>query len=420
MLKLPLVLLYTAMTFLAWGVYGILLNYGQKGMGGAFLKPFVGVGFAYFVIAVLGAGAMLGGTKEKGHWSFSGTILSLIAGSVGALGALGVILALAFGGEPVYVMPLVFGGAPVVNTLFTSWLGKTFNKITPLFVIGMILVGIGMVGVLSKKPHPPKPSNEPSKVARLSNFPSSETISFATLDAAETAKDESLPSGDKPSTSSPTKSTNYLYVVLSIIMAIVCWGSYGPVLHLGQMKMGGSRLRPFCCVGLAYFLIAVLVPLAILSIDRAGSTWTLSGMLWSIAAGTAGAIGAIGIILAFNYGGKPIFVMPLVFGFAPVVNTLTTLWISNQLHKIDPLFAASLATVIAGAVMVLVFAPKAKHGPPAKTDTTPAESSAIAPIPIVEPSTSTLPSASATSEATSSPSHSDSTTPTPPSDSKPS
>ncbi len=49
-------------------------------------------------------------------------------------------------------------------------------------------------------------------------------------------------------------------------MAAFCWGVYGPVLHKGQMAMQGSRLRPFICVGLAYFLIAVLVPLALLGL----------------------------------------------------------------------------------------------------------------------------------------------------------
>ena len=33
---------------------------------------------------------------------------------------------------------------------------------------------------------------------------------------------------------------------------------------MGQMQMGGSRLRPFCCVGIAYFVIAVAVPSMIL------------------------------------------------------------------------------------------------------------------------------------------------------------
>ncbi len=86
-----------------------------------------------------------------------------IGGIGGALGALGVILALAFGGLPNYVMPMVFGGAPVVNTLVTSWLGKTFNKITPLFVIGMVLVGVGMMGVLVKKPALPNRWREASR-----------------------------------------------------------------------------------------------------------------------------------------------------------------------------------------------------------------------------------------------------------------
>ena len=88
------------------------------------------------------------------------------------------------------------------------------------------------------------------------------------------------------------------------------------------MKMGGSRLRPFCCVGIAYFVIAVAVPVMILmaSPNDVILEWKeiVPGMMWSILAGSAGAMGALGIIMAFNYGGKPIFVMPLVFGFAPV------------------------------------------------------------------------------------------------------
>ena len=399
MLKLPFVLLYTAMTFLAWGVYGILLHYGQEKMGHSYLKPFVGVGIAYFLIAVLGAGAMLGSGKEKGYWSFTGTLLSLFAGSVGALGALGVILALAFGGSPIYVMPLVFGGAPVVNTLVTSWLGKTFNKITPLFVIGMVLVGVGMAGVLAYKPKPKK-APDISATTRVDQSQPVVMKFYAALDSGTKSaeKSDATKSGTKVS---EEKRGGVVSIVLSILMAIVCWGSYGPVLHLGQMKMGGSRLRPFCCVGLAYFAIAVAAPLTLLSIDQ--GEWNFEGMLWSIAAGTAGAIGALGIILAFNSGGKPVFVMPLVFGFAPVVNTLTTMWLQSQLDKIDPVFAASLATVICGAVMVLIFAPKAKHGPVAK----PEETHPIPPpsIPLPEPPPPTTPVvdiSSSTSDASSS------------------
>jgi hypothetical protein len=62
-------------------------------------------------------------------------------------------------------------------------------------------------------------------------------------------------------------------------------------------------------------------------------------------------VGALGIILAFNYGGKPVFVMPLVFGGAPVV---TTMWSRH----FGAGFLAGLMVVIAGAVIVLVTAPK--------------------------------------------------------------
>ncbi len=53
-------------------------------------------------------------------------------------------------------------------------------------------------------------------------------------------------------------------------------GAYGPMLHQGQARMGGSRLRPFTCVGIAYFLIAIAAPLAVIS-ARASDTGQWSG-----------------------------------------------------------------------------------------------------------------------------------------------
>lgn len=87
-------------------------------------------------------------------------------------------------------------------------------------------------------------------------------------------------------------------------------------------------------------------------------------MWWSLGAGTLGAIGALGIIYAFNFGGKPIFVMPLVFGFAPVINTLFETTTKGMLSEIKPLFYPSLALVIFGAMMVLIFAPKSTPAKP--------------------------------------------------------
>ena len=361
MTKLPFVLLFTAMTALFWGVYGILLHQGTEQLGHSSLRAFIGVGIAYFLIAVLVPLGLLSRKPEKGYWSMGGTMLSLFAGTVGALGALGVILAVAFKGQPIYVMPIVFGAAPVVNTLVTSWLNKSFSQIKPLFIFGLVLVAIGAIGVLR---------NKPAK--------------------AVVAKTEVTATNEKKTDHIET-AANPLAIGASICLAVVCWGAYGPFLHMGQMKMGGSRLRPFCCVGIAYFVIAVAVPGMILMANPDNVSLEFSqissGMLWSILAGGAGALGALGIIMAFNYGGKPIFVMPLVFGFAPVINTLTSMVIGGSLDKISNLFIGSLLLGIGGAVTVLVFAPKAKpHGAPAAE-----------PKPVSLPSTT--PSDSPTSDA---------------------
>ena len=166
-------------------------------------------------------------------------------------------------------------------------------------------------------------------------------------------------------------------IPLSIALTALCWGCYGPVLHKGQMKMSGSRLRPFLCVGLAYFAIAVVVPFILVPIFPEPGEWKPAGTVWSLAGGAAGAVGALGIIMAFTFGGKPIFVMPLVFGCAPVVNTAVTIWHEGTAAFVTTGFYVSLLLVVAGAVTVLVFAPKAGHKPPgdAKSATPSAEKS---------------------------------------------
>jgi hypothetical protein len=164
MSKLPFVLLFTAMTAFFWGIYGIVLHKGTslmelkektfQGEFGVSLRAFVGVGLAYFLIAVLVPVALLNRKRETGFWSVSGTVMSLFAGTVGALGALGVTLALAFKAQAIFVMPIVFGGAPVVNTLLTSYLNKSFKQIKPMFLVGMAMVALGMIGVFLNKPQP--------------------------------------------------------------------------------------------------------------------------------------------------------------------------------------------------------------------------------------------------------------------------
>ncbi len=349
------VLPFVFLTVLCWGNYGPLMHEGQHDMAGSSLRPFICVGFAYFLIAVIVPLLTLQARGEQGKWTLSGAFWSLSAGVVGALGALGVILAFKFKGRPVYVMPLVFGCAPVVNTFVTMLMSRTLKEAKPIFYLGVLLVAGGAAGVLYFKPRkPPIDSGHPPAEAAAAT---TSTGTAATQPATSAATTQAAPLTPR----------DQLNIGLAIAVAALSWGAYGPVLHKGQMKMAGSRLRPFLCVGLAYFAMAVVAPLLLLPLLNDAGEWmpggSVSGILWSLGGGAAGAIGALGIIMAFNFGGKPIFVMPLVFGCAPVVNTFTTILAEQTSAYIQPPFIVSLTLVIIGAVMVLIFAPKPGHAP---------------------------------------------------------
>ncbi len=161
----------------------------------------------------------------------------------------------------------------------------------------------------------------------------------------------------------------FFLIATGIAMTVTCWGVYGPALHEGQAGLGGNRLKPLICVGIAYFIVAILVPTAMLaSQGQLKGDWSGSGITWSMVAGVAGALGAIGTILALTSGGKAIYVMPLVFGGAPIVNTfLSMYWSKSWKEGIHPAFFVGLALVVIGAATVLTFAPRhSKAAAPAK------------------------------------------------------
>jgi len=329
---------FAGITVLAWGSYGPTIHAGEAGLGSSKWAAFLCVGLAYFIIAVIIPFVWLKSKGESGHWTKDGFIWGLGAGTCGALGALGIITAISSGGSPSYVMPIVFGGAPVVNTLVSMWMGKLFGQATNGFYLGIILVGLGTVGVFYNKPQ--KADTGADKVAAEQKDTQAEEGSEATL--ADKAADAAGTLG---------------MIVGGICLTVLCWGSYGSVLHKSQAKMAGSRLRPLFCVGLAYFLIAVLVPILIINSSDTEIAWTTSGITWSIIAGSCGAVGALGIILSFTFGGRPSFIMPIVFGGAPIINTLIFVN-TNNTDPVNTMFIVSLTVVILGAITTLVCAPK--------------------------------------------------------------
>ncbi|MBI3679132.1 MAG: hypothetical protein HY235_01805 [Acidobacteria bacterium] len=138
--------------------------------------------------------------------------------------------------------------------------------------------------------------------------------------------------------------------------AALAWGMYGPTLHKGQVGLG-SPLKALLCVGIAYFLVAVIVPVGMLSAQGAMSGWSTGGSISATVAGALGALGAIFIILAFRNGGTPAYVMPLVFGLAPLVNVMVSMITHPPKETPNPLLWLGYILASAGAGLVLYYKP---------------------------------------------------------------
>ena len=140
--------------------------------------------------------------------------------------------------------------------------------------------------------------------------------------------------------------------------AALSWGLYGASLHRGQTELG-NPMRAMLCVGVAYFLIAVLVPAAALTQQGEWRNFTLSGTTTATIAGALGALGAVCITYAFRAGGTPFIVMPLVFGGAPLINVLASITIHPPKVAPNPMLYVGFLLAAVGAGMVLYFRPPA-------------------------------------------------------------
>ena len=146
--------------------------------------------------------------------------------------------------------------------------------------------------------------------------------------------------------------------ILFALGAALAWGLYGPALHRGQVALG-SPMRALLCVGVAYFLIGVLVPVGSLSYQGSlQQGFTMKGSVAGLLGGALGALGAICIIFAFKNGGLPTYVMPLVFAGAPLVNVFFSMWLHPPKTAPNPLLYVGFLLAAAGAGMVLYFKPQ--------------------------------------------------------------
>jgi len=150
------------------------------------------------------------------------------------------------------------------------------------------------------------------------------------------------------------------------LITVFSWGTYGILLHTGQISMAdpvNGRYKAFLFVGIAYFLTAVLAPLAVLIFNGASWHYPMKGMTWSLVAGIAGAVGAFCVLLAFGAKGSPTVVMSIIFAGAPVVNAVCALAIHPPAGGFSALrwqFVAGILLAAVGGCLVTLYKP----GPP--------------------------------------------------------
>lgn len=129
-----------------------------------------------------------------------------------------------------------------------------------------------------------------------------------------------------------------------VILAGLAWGTYVPIIFYGGTELStkpgtiGGRLASILCVGVAYFILAVIIPVALMTTrEDAAPNWKMNGLIFSSLAGVAGAVGAICVVFAskaavdaakldgVNPATYRVYIAPLIFCLAPLINTLLSL-----------------------------------------------------------------------------------------------
>ena len=166
------------------------------------------------------------------------------------------------------------------------------------------------------------------------------------------------------------------------LMTVICWGTYGVCMHTGSASMKNpehGRIMAFLWVGLAYFLTAVIAPIIILKLKGGPIdfwAYPAKGWQWSLIAGTLGAIGALGVLLAFGASpNPPVYVpvvMSIIFAGAPIVNAVVNTTKDKNWSNVQWPFVLGIVLAAVGGYLVTKHVPKAKPVAEAKAEPAPA------------------------------------------------
>lgn len=163
-MKWPII--FALLTGLFWGTYGPALGIARAAEGNNPFKPYLMIGLAYLVWAVIGGFAGIKYTNVDMQFSATGTTWGFIAGSLGAFGALTLTLAMfSFQGmkpRADIVMPIVFGTAVSVSAITSTIMTRaSFNPVLWAGIVGMaVCIVIVAYNTPHAAPHKPKPEGE--------------------------------------------------------------------------------------------------------------------------------------------------------------------------------------------------------------------------------------------------------------------
>jgi hypothetical protein len=202
-------------------------------------------------------------------------------------------------------------------------------------------------------------------------------------------------------------SDRYLWLAY-VALAGLAWGTYVPIIFYGGNELSArpgasGRFMAILCVGAAYFVIGVLLPLVMFVTGGLGAKWGdvntgSSGLTFASLAGVAGAVGAICVIFATSSAFAAarearlppdtykVFIAPLIFGLAPVINVLVSMFWHPQkgdpwhfgLKSAHPLLWVGIVLVGVGAGLVLYSKELVEAAEP-KTPPAPAKAADTAP-----------------------------------------
>lgn len=142
---------FILMSIASWGLYVPCVHMAAGHLKSS-LRAFLFVCVAYFVTGVVTGLIMLGMRMNPLQFDSKGSTIALGAGALGAIGALGIILAVMNGGKPWVVAPLVFSGAPIVATIVGMLLHPPKSPAEWPFYIGILMVAAGTGITMAYKP----------------------------------------------------------------------------------------------------------------------------------------------------------------------------------------------------------------------------------------------------------------------------